>query len=101
MCIPSPIPELEPGSLVKLGCAKPGQSRFAPFPLPDASLILHKTFCRADCCLDDFLMLVSSRRCKPNFKYELIVKEYHAQQEAYAQKMRSYFTIEDEIEGIS
>ena len=51
-------------------------------------------------CVDDFLTLVSSRRCKPNPKYELIVKEYHARQEAYAQKVQSYFTVEDEIEGV-
>ena len=50
--------------------------------------------------VDDFLIQLYSRRCKPNPKYDLVVKEYHARQEAFAEKVRQYFTVEDEPEEL-
>ena len=47
--------------------------------------------------VDDFVCAVKSRRCQPNPKYDLIVKEHQAREEAFAEKVRSYFTVEDEI----
>lgn len=49
-------------------------------------------------CVEDFLTMVSMRTCKPNPKYELVVKEYHARKEAFAEKVKAYFTVEDEPE---
>ena len=46
--------------------------------------------------VDDFLVRLYARRCRPNPKYDLVVKEYHARQEAYAEKVRTYFPVEDE-----
>lgn len=46
---------------------------------------------------DDFLTLVNNRRCAPNPKYEFIVKEHEARKEAYAEKVRTFFTVEEEI----
>lgn len=51
--------------------------------------------------VEDFLSLVNCRQCKPNPKYDLIVKEYHARQEAFAERVRSYITLEDDDEDIS
>ena len=50
------------------------------------------------CCdsMEDFLTMVSMRRCKPNPKYEFVVKEYHARKEAFADKVKAYFTVEDD-----
>lgn len=48
--------------------------------------------------VDDFLVQVYTRRCRPNPKYDLIVKEHHARQEAFAEKVRQYFTVEEEPE---
>ena len=50
------------------------------------------------CCdsVEDFLTMVSMRTCKPNPKYDLIVKEYHARKEAFAEKVKAYFVVEDE-----
>lgn len=45
----------------------------------------------------DFTALVNSRRCAPNPKYELLIKEHHAKQEAYANKMKLLFPVEDEL----
>ena len=36
------------------------------------------------------------RRCAPNPKYELIVKEHFAREEAFAAKVQEYFTVEDD-----
>lgn len=55
----------------------------------DAMLQICDTF-------DDFRTLVSNRQCKPNPKYEFIVKEHYARQEAFAQKIKRLFTVEDE-----
>ena len=46
--------------------------------------------------VDDILVRVYARRCRPNPKYDLVVKEYHARQEAFAEQVRSYFPVEDE-----
>lgn len=46
--------------------------------------------------VEDFLSLVSCRQCKPNPKYDLIVKEYHARQEAFAEKVRNFIILEDD-----
>lgn len=45
---------------------------------------------------DDFVTMVNMRKCAPNPKYELIVKEHHARQEAFAQKVKDFFTVEDD-----
>lgn len=52
------------------------------------------------CCdtVEDFLTLVKTRTCKPNPKYDLIVKEHHARKEAFAEKVKAYFTVEDDPE---
>jgi len=57
----------------------------------DAMLQIYET-------VDDFIYAVKARRCQPNPKYELIVKEHQARQEAFAEKVRKYFTVEDEAE---
>lgn len=49
--------------------------------------------------VDDFLKMLYIRRCQPNPKYDLVVKEYHARQEAFAARVREYFPVEDEPEG--
>ena len=46
--------------------------------------------------MDDFMTMLQMRQCKPNPKYELIVKEHQARKEAFAEKVRSYFTVEDD-----
>lgn len=46
--------------------------------------------------IQDFITLVGNRTCHANPKYDLIVKEYHARQEAWAEKVRSYFTVEED-----
>lgn len=46
---------------------------------------------------DDFVSLVNNRRCAPNPKYELIVKEHQARKEAFADKIQKYFTVEEEV----
>ena len=43
----------------------------------------------------DFMTLLHNRQAKPNPKYELIVKAHHARQEAWAKKVRSFFTVEE------
>lgn len=48
--------------------------------------------------IDDFLTLVECRQCKPNPKYDLIVKEHHARQEAFAEKVKGFFTVEDDTD---
>ena len=53
----------------------------------DAMLQIYET-------VDDFVMAVKSRRCAPNPKYDLIVKEHHAQEEAFAEKVRRWFPVE-------
>lgn len=50
--------------------------------------------------LDDFVYAIKSRRCKPNPKYDLIVKEHQAREEAFAEKVRQYFTVEDDPEEL-
>lgn len=50
--------------------------------------------------VDDFLVRLYTRRCRPNPKYEMVVKEYHARQEAFAEKVRQYFAVEDEPEEL-
>ena len=45
---------------------------------------------------EDFVTLVNMRRCAPNPKYELIVKEHFAREEAFAAKVQEYFTVEDD-----
>lgn len=46
--------------------------------------------------VEDFLERVEHRQCQPNPKYEVIVKEYHARQEAWAAKVRSFFTVDED-----
>ena len=46
---------------------------------------------------DDFLTLVNNRKCAPNPKYELIVKEHEARKEAYSEKVRTFFTVEEDV----
>ena len=48
--------------------------------------------------VEDFLDLVRMRNCKPNPKYELIVKEHQARKEAFAEKVQAFFTVEDDPE---
>ena len=48
--------------------------------------------------VEDFLELVRMRNCKPNPKYELIVKEHQARKEAFAEKVQAFFTVEDDPE---
>lgn len=50
------------------------------------------------CCdtVEDFLTLVKTRSCRPNPKYDLIVKEYHMRKEAFAEKVKAWFVVEDE-----
>ena len=48
--------------------------------------------------VDEFVRMIKCRRCAPNPKYDLIVKEHHARQEAFAEKVRQYFTVESELE---
>ena len=57
----------------------------------DAMLQIYET-------VDDFIYAVKSRLCQPNPKYDLIVKEHHVKQEAYAAKVRQYFPVEDDPE---
>ena len=40
---------------------------------------------------DDFQTLLKCRTCKPNPKYDLLIKEHHARQEAYAAKLKDLF----------
>lgn len=58
----------------------------------DAMLQIYDNF-------EDFCTAVSMRQCKPNPKYELIVREHEARQEAFAQKVKLYFDTEDDPEG--
>lgn len=51
--------------------------------------------------MDDFMTLLHSRRCKPNPKYELLVKEYYARQEAWAVQVRKYIDTEDDPEQLT
>lgn len=51
--------------------------------------------------MDDFMTLLDSRHCKPNPKYELLVKEHYAQQEAWAEKIRQYIDTEDDPEQLA
>ena len=46
--------------------------------------------------IDDFITMVHLRQCKPNPKYDLIVKEHRARQEAFAEKVQNHFAVEDE-----
>lgn len=48
--------------------------------------------------MDDFMSLLHSRRCKPNPKYELLVKEHHARQEAWAVQIRKFIDTEEDPE---
>ena len=48
--------------------------------------------------VEDFQALVRMRQCAPNPKYDLIVKEHHARQEAFAQKVKEYIDVEDDPE---
>ena len=57
----------------------------------DAMLQIYET-------VDDFVIAVKSRRCAPNPKYDLIVKEHHAREEAFAEKVRRWFTVEEDQE---
>lgn len=45
--------------------------------------------------VSDFMTLLSSRRCAPNPKYDRLVDEHYARQEAWAAKVRRYIDIED------
>ena len=59
----------------------------------DAMLQIYDNF-------DDFLSVLNARQCKPNPKYELLVKEHHARQEAYAERIRKYIDTEDDPEAV-
>lgn len=48
--------------------------------------------------VEDFIYALKSRRCQPNPKYDWIVKEHQARQEAFAEKVRQYFAVEDDPE---
>lgn len=50
--------------------------------------------------VEDFQALVSMRQCAPNPKYDLIVKEHHARQEAFAEKVKEYIDVEDDPEEL-
>lgn len=47
--------------------------------------------------MEDFISLVNARQCAPNPKYELIIKEYHAKQEAWARKVKEFISIEEDV----
>ena len=47
--------------------------------------------------VDEFIRMIKCRHCSPNPKYDLIVKEHHARQEAFAERVRQYFTVENEL----
>ncbi len=49
--------------------------------------------------MEDFVSMVHARTCAENPKYELIIKEYHAKQEAWARKVREYIGVEDDDPG--
>ena len=51
--------------------------------------------------MEDFICLVNARQCAPNPKYELIIKEYHAKQEAWARKVKKFFPEEKNDEQAS
>ena len=42
---------------------------------------------------EDFQTLLNCRTCKPNPKYDLLIKEHHARQEAYAAKLKGLFGV--------
>ena len=47
---------------------------------------------------DDFYTLLEGRRCKPNPKYERLVDEHFARQEAWAAKVRQYIDVDAALE---
>ena len=49
--------------------------------------------------MEDFVSMVHARTCAENPKYELIIKEYHAKQEAWARKVKEYISVEDDAPG--
>lgn len=51
--------------------------------------------------MEDFMTLLHSRHCKPNPKYELLVKEHYARQEAWAVQVRKYIDTEDDPEQLT
>ena len=59
----------------------------------DAMLQIYDNF-------EDFRTALSMRSCAPNPKYDLIVKEHQARQEAFAEKVKLYFDTEDDPEGL-
>jgi phage replication initiation protein len=59
----------------------------------DAMLQVYDSF-------DDFITALSFRNCKPNPKYELIVKEHRAREEAFAKKVERWFKTDDENETL-
>lgn len=49
--------------------------------------------------IDDFMSVLNARQCKPNPKYELLVKEHHARLEAFAEKVKVYVDVDDDPDG--
>ena len=49
----------------------------------------------------EFIRMIKCRYCPSNPKYDLIVKEHHARQEAFAERVRQFFTVENELEDES
>lgn len=49
--------------------------------------------------IDDFMSVLNARKCKPNPKYELLVKEHHARLEAFAEKVKVYVDVVDDPDG--
>ena len=50
--------------------------------------------------MDSFKDMLNLRRCNPNPKYELIVKEHYARQEAWAEKVKAWTTIDEHPENL-
>lgn len=48
----------------------------------------------------DFMTLLSARRCSPNPKYDRLVEEHYARQEAWAAKVRQYIDVDDPLEPV-
>ena len=55
----------------------------------DAMLQIYDSF-------DDFVSVLNARQCKPNPKYELLVKEHHARQEAWAERVCELMDLRDD-----
>ena len=50
---------------------------------------------------DEFERLIAARQCKPNPKYDVILKEHHAKLEAFAARARALIQLDDDLEEVS